>query len=142
MQRSATLVSRHPVSRTSLRQTCLLAARRIRRLRKVGTRLLRDGLCLPAADVGTRLYVAPEVFSGRSKARSQAKADMYSLGICFFEMNYKFSTGAERIHVIEDLRKPQIIFPTNWPAGRERQKQSALTLEQVDLTARILKPLR
>ncbi|EJD34852.1 kinase-like protein [Auricularia subglabra TFB-10046 SS5] len=82
-------------------------------------------------DVGTRLYVAPEVLSGR-RTRNQAKADMYSLGICFFEMNYKFSTGAERIHVLEELRKPQIVFPDNWPAGRERQRKIIAALLQHD----------
>ena len=34
-------------------------------------------------DVGTRLYIAPEVQSAKSKARNHAKADMYSLGVSF-----------------------------------------------------------
>ena len=31
--------------------------------------------------------------------------------IVFFEMNFMFSTGSERIAVIEDLRKPKCTFP-------------------------------
>jgi hypothetical protein len=39
-------------------------------------------------------------------------------------MNYPFSTGAERIAVIEDLRKPQVYLPRDWEAHRTRQKES------------------
>ncbi len=42
----------------------------------------------------------------------------------FFEMNYKFSTGAERIAVIEDIRRPEPIFPPDWDPQRVRQKDS------------------
>lgn len=48
------------------------------------------------------------------------------LQIVFFEMNYSFSTGAERIAVIEDLRKKDIIFPGHWDAHRTRQRQSKI----------------
>lgn len=44
--------------------------------------------------------------------------------IVFFEMNYSFSTGAERIRVIEDLRKPGIFFPPGWDPRRTRQRES------------------
>lgn len=44
--------------------------------------------------------------------------------IVFFEMNYPFSTGAERIAVIEDLRKPEVYFPRDWETHRTRQKES------------------
>jgi len=64
---------------------------------------------------------------------------MYSLGVSsvslltyihncfkvvFFEMNFRFNTGAERIDVLEDLRKPAIIFPPTWDVQRPRQKDS------------------
>ena len=39
-------------------------------------------------------------------------------------MNYFFSTGAERIAVIEDLRKKDIVFPVDWDVHRTRQRQS------------------
>ncbi|KAG6330107.1 hypothetical protein ID866_8983 [Astraeus odoratus] len=73
-------------------------------------------------DVGTKLYIAPEVLSRSRGPRNHNKADMYSLGIVFFEMNYMFSTGSERIAVIEDLRKPEIYFPHDWDRHRTRQK--------------------
>ncbi|KAG6906507.1 hypothetical protein DXG01_013561 [Tephrocybe rancida] len=74
-------------------------------------------------EVGTRLYIAPEVQSRKRGVRNHNKADMYSLGIVFFEMNYTFATGAERIAVIEDLRKPGIFFPSGWDPLRHRQRE-------------------
>ncbi|KAJ7432513.1 kinase-like domain-containing protein [Mycena galericulata] len=74
-------------------------------------------------EVGTRLYIAPEVQSRKRGPRNHTKADMYSLGIVFFEMNYKFTTGAERIDVIEDLRQPLVIFPASWDSRLTRQRQ-------------------
>ncbi|KAH7905298.1 kinase-like domain-containing protein [Hygrophoropsis aurantiaca] len=74
-------------------------------------------------EVGTKLYIAPEVQSRKRGPRNHNKADMYSLGIVFFEMNYSFSTGAERIAVIEDIRKPEVYFPRDWNNHRTRQKQ-------------------
>ncbi|KAG5719281.1 Serine/threonine-protein kinase gcn2 [Termitomyces sp. T112] len=74
-------------------------------------------------EVGTRLYIAPEVQSRKRGPRNHNKADMYSLGIVFFEMNYKFSTGAERIEVIEDLRRPEIFFPSGWDPSRQNQRE-------------------
>lgn len=84
-------------------------------------------------EVGTRLYIAPEVQArdGRKAIpRNQSKADMYSLGIVFFEMNYQFSTGSERIAVLEDLRKPSIIFPVSWDPHRKSQKEIIIWLLQ------------
>ncbi|KAJ6497813.1 kinase-like domain-containing protein [Mycena sanguinolenta] len=74
-------------------------------------------------EVGTRLYIAPEVQSRKRGPRNHTKADMYSLGIVFFEMNYKFTTGSERIAVIEDLRQPLVIFPSSWDSLLTRQRQ-------------------
>ncbi|KAF5321443.1 hypothetical protein D9619_000083 [Psilocybe cf. subviscida] len=67
-------------------------------------------------EVGTRLYIAPEVQSRRRMRGpgDHSEADMYSLGIVFFEMNFRFYTGSERIAALEDLRKPSIIFPPTW----------------------------
>ncbi|KIY47671.1 kinase-like protein [Fistulina hepatica ATCC 64428] len=83
-------------------------------------------------EVGTRLYIAPEVQSRRRGPRDQSKVDMYSLGIVFFEMNFFFSTAAERIAVIEDLRKPDIIYPSTWQSHRTRQRQIITWLLQHD----------
>jgi translation initiation factor 2-alpha kinase 4 len=43
-------------------------------------------------------------------------------------MNFSFSTGAERIAVLEDLRKPEVYFPRDWDIHRSSQKQSWFTL--------------
>ncbi|KAJ3566582.1 hypothetical protein NP233_g6910 [Leucocoprinus birnbaumii] len=83
-------------------------------------------------EVGTRLYIAPEVQSRKKGPRNHSKADMYSLGIVFFEMNYMFSTGSERIAVIEDLRKPGIFFPATWDPHLSRQRQIITQLLQHD----------
>ncbi|KAI0828484.1 Serine/threonine-protein kinase [Trametes gibbosa] len=74
-------------------------------------------------DVGTALYIAPELQSKRKGPRNSAKADMYSLGIVFFEMNYFFKTESERWDVLLGLRTPSIIFPSDWDARRSRQQQ-------------------
>lgn len=71
-----------------------------------------------------------EVISTRSKHHGDhTKADMYSLGVVFFEMNFSFRTQSERIVVLEKLRKPEIIFPETW-SGRilQRQSQSIISL--------------
>ncbi|EKM74744.1 hypothetical protein AGABI1DRAFT_109872 [Agaricus bisporus var. burnettii JB137-S8] len=87
-------------------------------------------------EVGTRLYIAPEVQSRKKGPRNHSKADMYSLGIVFFEMNYMFSTGSERIAVIEDLRKSEIFFPATWDVLRSRQKKIITWLLQHDTNDR------
>lgn len=77
-------------------------------------------------DVGTKLYMAPEVMRSTTRVPPQErfKADMYSLGVVFFEMNYLFNTGAERVGVLENLRDPGIYFPDDWNPLRTRQQQS------------------
>ncbi|KAF8170288.1 kinase-like domain-containing protein [Mycena galopus ATCC 62051] len=74
-------------------------------------------------EVGTRLYIAPEVQSRKRGPRNHTKADMYSLGIVFFEMNHHFSTASERIVVIERLRQPLVVFPSSWDIHLTRQRQ-------------------
>ncbi|CUA75102.1 eukaryotic translation initiation factor 2-alpha kinase [Rhizoctonia solani] len=74
--------------------------------------------------VGTSLYVAPEVMSRRRKgSRNQSKADLYSLGIVFFELNFPFVTGSERVSVLTELRHQSIRFPSAWPEARHRQRK-------------------
>ncbi|GAA6036515.1 hypothetical protein JCM8097_003543 [Rhodosporidiobolus ruineniae] len=68
--------------------------------------------------VGTSLYIAPEMMTrGRHEraVKYSNKIDMYSLGIVFFELFHgPFATGMERIHVLHDLRRPEIKFPPSW----------------------------
>ncbi|GAA6010979.1 hypothetical protein JCM11491_005895 [Sporobolomyces phaffii] len=73
--------------------------------------------------VGTSLYIAPETLTPSRQDRGVKRApsnkiDMYSLGIVFFEMWHKFSTGMERIQVLHDLRRPEIKFPATWDSVR------------------------
>ncbi|KAJ1869235.1 eukaryotic translation initiation factor 2-alpha kinase [Coemansia sp. RSA 990] len=71
------------------------------------------------ADIGTSTYVAPEVVAKSSGAtRYNQKVDMYSLGIIFFEMCYPMRTGMERATVLHNLRKPEIVFPADFPFER------------------------
>ncbi|KAI8909361.1 kinase-like domain-containing protein [Powellomyces hirtus] len=67
-------------------------------------------------DVGTPVYVAPEIVGNSGKYNS--KVDLYSLGICFFEICYPFSTGMHRALVLRDLRQPSVIFPEDFDNKR------------------------
>ncbi|GAU88418.1 hypothetical protein RvY_01123 [Ramazzottius varieornatus] len=65
--------------------------------------------------VGTALYVAPELDGLIGKMSYSQKVDMYSLGICFFEMAFRtFSTGMERTMVLNGIRKHPIQFPDDF----------------------------
>ncbi|KAK8850742.1 hypothetical protein IAR55_004662 [Kwoniella newhampshirensis] len=68
------------------------------------------------SNIGTSLYIAPEVAISRSY---NEKADMYSLGIIFFEMCYPFKTAMERVHILNAVRQPSITFPAGWPASHK-----------------------
>ncbi|XP_011860322.1 PREDICTED: eukaryotic translation initiation factor 2-alpha kinase 4 [Vollenhovia emeryi] len=62
--------------------------------------------------VGTALYVAPELSAKTAKAIYNQKVDIYSLGIIFFEMTYKpLTTGMERVKILLNLRSKEIVFP-------------------------------
>lgn len=62
--------------------------------------------------VGTTLYVAPELSKEASKSIYWNKVDIYSIGIIFFEMCHPlFITFSERCVVIQNLRKPENVFP-------------------------------
>ncbi|CAG8527185.1 5428_t:CDS:10, partial [Acaulospora morrowiae] len=88
---------------------------RIPNLDRMGSR--EDSL---TRDIGTTLYVAPEVASGNALigAHYNHKVDIYSLGIIFFEICYKFSTEMERRMIIVDLRKSEIVFPKDFPIDK------------------------
>lgn len=74
--------------------------------------------------IGTSLYIAPEVESTTSRSsdgRYDDKADLYSLGVIFFEMCFPLETAMERAFLLRDLRSPQITFPSSWPASKSQQ---------------------
>lgn len=62
-------------------------------------------------DIGTASYVAPEVQSAGG-GKYNEKADMYSLGVVFLEMNVVFTTGMERIECLASLQKTEPVLPT------------------------------
>uniref|UniRef100_A0A5K3EMD8 non-specific serine/threonine protein kinase n=3 Tax=Mesocestoides corti TaxID=53468 RepID=A0A5K3EMD8_MESCO len=70
-------------------------------------------------NVGTYLYMSPEIVSERNtRVDYDEKVDIYSLGIILFEMFYKcMPTLMERVTVLNDIRKPKVIFPKDWDAN-------------------------
>uniref|UniRef100_UPI00358E2478 eIF-2-alpha kinase GCN2 isoform X2 n=1 Tax=Myxine glutinosa TaxID=7769 RepID=UPI00358E2478 len=84
---------------------------------------VEDGL---TGQIGTALYVSPEVVGNRKAVYNQ-KVDLYSLGIIFFEMCYRtMSTMSERVHVLQNLREEAMIFPEDF--DEEKLKKQALVL--------------
>ncbi|CAL8993989.1 unnamed protein product [Prunus brigantina] len=63
--------------------------------------------------VGTYFYTAPEIEQGWPKI--DEKADMYSLGVVFFELWHPFGTAMERHHVLSDLKQKGELPPA-WVA--------------------------
>ena len=61
-------------------------------------------------DVGTASYIAPEVRSA-GNGKYNEKADMYSLGVIFLEMNVSFSTGMERAETLALLQRDDLLLP-------------------------------
>ncbi|KAL6548564.1 eukaryotic translation initiation factor 2-alpha kinase [Orobanche gracilis] len=61
--------------------------------------------------VGTYFYTAPEIEQGWPKINE--KADMYSLGVVFFELWHPFDTAMERHVVLSDL-KLKGELPSGW----------------------------
>jgi translation initiation factor 2-alpha kinase 4 len=85
-----------------------------------------DDLGSMTGQVGTALYVAPELSAQATKAIYNQKVDIYSLGIIFFEMCYKpYTTGMERVKVLLNLRSKEIILP---PELNERGMSSQVHL--------------
>lgn len=74
--------------------------------------------------VGTGLYIAPELLSrsGSGSAKYTDKIDIYSFGILMVEVWMHMTTGHERVQVIRDLRRPEIVFPRNWPFPMDSPK--------------------
>ena len=68
-----------------------------------------------SSDVGTFLYVAPEVSDG---TQYDEKCDVYSLGVVLVEIFHVFSTGMERAKVLGNLRRG--ILPNDeWRTNHE-----------------------
>ncbi|CDP10052.1 unnamed protein product [Coffea canephora] len=68
--------------------------------------------------VGTYFYTAPEIEQGWPKINE--KADMYSLGVVFFELWHPFDTAMERHIVLSDLKQKGEL-PSAWLADFPEQ---------------------
>ncbi|WVQ86282.1 hypothetical protein IAT38_008450 [Cryptococcus sp. DSM 104549] len=88
-----------------------------------GPGLLADNVD-QTSNIGTSLYIAPEVAISRSY---NEKADMYSLGIIFFEMCYPFKTAMERVHILNAVRLPSITFPAGWGPNHKPNEREIIT---------------
>lgn len=85
-----------------------------------------DSLSLTTG-VGTVFYVSPEVSNGAANGfRYNSKADMYSLGIIFFEMCYPLATGMERAMTLRKLQQPDIIFPDEFPSDKMKAQKEVI----------------
>nr|CAD7397393.1 unnamed protein product [Timema cristinae] len=91
-----------------MEQTGLLTERRLAELRSLSHEMGDSSL---TGQVGTALYVAPELNIPGFKLLYNQKVDIYSLGIIFFEMCCPLETGMERVKVLANLRHPDIILP-------------------------------
>lgn len=68
--------------------------------------------------VGTSYYVAPELHESASISQYGKEADIYSLGIIFFEMLHApFETDMERDKTLTDIRSNNITFPESIITG-------------------------
>jgi eukaryotic translation initiation factor 2-alpha kinase 4 len=65
-----------------------------------------------SSDVGTFLYMAPEVSNG---TYYDEKSDIFSLGMVLVEIFHTFSTGMERAKILGDLRRG--VFSSEWKAS-------------------------
>lgn len=69
--------------------------------------------------VGTSYYVAPELDESASISQYGKEADIYSLGIIFFEMLHPpFKTAMERDKTLKDIRSSSITFPDSMNNGK------------------------
>lgn len=65
--------------------------------------------------IGTALYVAPELLQSATKVIYNQKVDIYSLGIILFEMFHPpLETGMERMMVLTNLRSKDIVIPNKF----------------------------
>ncbi|KAK7862324.1 hypothetical protein R5R35_005220 [Gryllus longicercus] len=65
--------------------------------------------------VGTALYVAPELTCTTGRTVYSQKVDIYSLGIIFFEMcSPPWETAMERVKVLANLRTKDILLPEDF----------------------------
>ncbi|KAI4204441.1 MAG: hypothetical protein LQ350_001198 [Teloschistes chrysophthalmus] len=83
--------------------------------------------------VGTTFYVAPEVKSSSTgKGNYDEKADMFSLGVIFFEMNCLLETGMERVHTLGALCGSDSSLPAAFSKDPEKAKQAQIIISLIN----------
>ncbi|EME42826.1 hypothetical protein DOTSEDRAFT_53823 [Dothistroma septosporum NZE10] len=75
--------------------------------------------------IGTAMYVAPELQS-TSGTNYDAKVDMFSLGIMFFEMCQAFSTAMERINELVRMRQKDHDLPSAFQTAGDKAMHGRL----------------
>jgi len=55
--------------------------------------------------IGTVFYIAPELEDSRSSGKYSSKADMFALGVIFFEMCFPFKTNGERADWMQSVNR-------------------------------------
>ncbi|XP_053613621.1 eIF-2-alpha kinase GCN2 isoform X2 [Plodia interpunctella] len=72
--------------------------------------------------VGTALYVAPELYQAGTKGIYNQKVDIYSLGIILFEMFHPpLDTAMERMAVLNSIRSKDIVMPKEFERDNAKQ---------------------
>lgn len=108
--------------------------------KSIGQNVLMSSTANPSPDgedltteVGTTLYIANEVLMKPSNSAKNgggvfydAKVDMYSLGIIFFEMVFQMDTGMERVNTIRGLRTADIRFPQSFLASKYEKEREII----------------
>lgn len=61
--------------------------------------------------IGTVFYIAPELDDMRANGKYSSKADMFALGVMFFEMCFPFKTGAERVGWMQTINRGDATLP-------------------------------
>lgn len=64
--------------------------------------------------VGTLFYIAPELGDSKSTGQYSTKADMFALGVIFFEMCFPFRTATERVSWMRSINKDGSQLPSRF----------------------------
>lgn len=64
--------------------------------------------------IGTIFYIAPELDETKASGKYSAKADMFALGVIFFEMCFPFKTSTERINWLQSINRDGSILPNRF----------------------------